>query len=153
MSKKDMHREQLLMALGKDLSRRAKSSCELCSERTSLFVVEVPPLPEEPGLDTSIFICEFCKKRVTYILPAKTKKKSSIKSKQNTGSELFVSNSILFLQEKVWSEIKPVQVASILLTDQAKSLGYGWAVEILDSLYLEEEIEHWVQILREHSSK
>ena len=141
MSKKDKLREKLRMGLGRELSRRAKSRCELCSASTSLSIFEVPPLPEEPSVARSLFLCEVCHQRLAVVLP-NPKKKSQL----NEGG-LFQSNDILFLQGKVWAEISVVQVAAILLSYKAKNLGYGWAIEMIDGIYMEENVEHWLQEL------
>ena len=141
MSKKNKLREQLLIGLGRDLSRRSKSCCELCSASTSLSIFEVPPFPEEPSVANSLFICEICTQRLKIILPNQ-KKKSHLSE-----NGLFQSNQILFLQEKVWSETSVVQVAAILLSYKASKLGYGWAIEMIDGIYMEENIEHWLQDL------
>lgn len=142
MPKKDKQREQLCIALGRELSRRAKSRCELCSASTSLSVVEVAPLPEEPSVEKSLFLCDVCHKRLTVVLP-NLKKKSHVQE-----GDLFQSNDLLFLQEKIWSETAVIQVTAILLSHKAKNLGYGWAFEMIDSIYMEENIEHWFQELR-----
>ena len=141
MSKKDKLREQLRIGLGRELSRRSKSRCEQCSASTSLSVFEVPPLPEEPSVASSLFLCESCHLRLTTVLPNPKKKSHSQED------DLFQSNDLLFLQEKVWSEIEVVQVVAILLSHKAKNLGYGWAIEMLDGIYMEENVERWLQEL------
>ena len=55
----DQHRERLeaLALLGKDLTRRAGSKCELCETAgAKLQIHEVPPVPSEPELEGCIFI-------------------------------------------------------------------------------------------------
>ena len=52
--------QQAVAALGRALSRRAGNRCELCGERTSLKVVELPPAPEEPDEDRALLVCERC---------------------------------------------------------------------------------------------
>ena len=94
MSKKDKQREQLRIALGRELSRRAKSRCELCSVSTSLSVVEVSPLPEEPSVEKSLFL--LC--RLSQALDScstKSKKKSHVQE-----GDLFQSNDLLFYKKK-----------------------------------------------------
>ena len=47
---KDLHdqRTQAVARLGRNLSRRARSKCELCGEAEPLKVVEVEPVDDEP---------------------------------------------------------------------------------------------------------
>ena len=50
-------RVQAVAGLGRNLSRRAGNRCELCADRTSLAVVEVEPLPEDPDDDAAVMVC------------------------------------------------------------------------------------------------
>ena len=63
-----MLRKQMILGLGRELSRRSKSRCELCTKSSSLQVFEVPPLPEEPSLEKSLFVCHICHQRLEGIL-------------------------------------------------------------------------------------
>ena len=147
MSKQNVQREQKLLQLGKDLARRAKSCCELCSNNTSLYALEIPPFPEEPTLEHSLFLCDICIQRMNAILPSSQKQKSISKSQKEKQEKLFLSNDLLFLQQKVWSEIPVVQISAIVISHKAMSLGFGWAIEMIDGLFLEEENTKWVQEL------
>ena len=145
MSKKQKQREQSLQHLGKDLARRSKSCCELCLENTSLYAFEIPPLEEEPTIERSLFLCDFCTKRMQVMLS--TPKKTVQKRTKDDQEGLFVSKDLLFLQERVWSDIPVVQVSAVLVSYKAKHLGFGWAIEMLDGLYLGEEVSNWVDEL------
>ena len=129
---KDKHtaRQQALQGLGRELARRAKSRCELCSAQEALFPTELPPEPEEPTLDSALLLCSSCRPLL------------------NTPPQLPVALSthdreghFLFLQEAVWSETAPAQIAAVRLLRELISLGEAWAMELNESLYLMPEIE------------
>ncbi len=54
-------RKQEVSWFGKDLTRRSKSSCELCgATHTKLFVFEVEPIPKVPNIHHCLFACDTC---------------------------------------------------------------------------------------------
>ena len=145
MSKQHLQRVNLLQQLGKNLARRAKSCCELCSENTSLYSLEIPPFPEEPSLENSLFLCEICIQRMLVILPNSN---STLSKPQKVKLDiLFLSNDLLFLQQKIWSDVPVVQISAVLMSHKAMSLGIGWAIEMIDGVFLEEENLNWFQEL------
>ena len=111
-----------LALLGKELTRRARSSCELCeSSGVSLSAYEVPPAPKQPDLDHCVFICDNCRSQI--------ERPKSI-----------IPDTWRNLANTAWSEVAPVQVMAIrMLRHLAKD--QPWAAEILDGLFPEEEIE------------
>ena len=56
--------QEALQKLGKELARRSKSQCELCGDNTALHAFEVPPEPEYPTIDTTLFVCERCQQQI-----------------------------------------------------------------------------------------
>ncbi len=114
---KDAHdaRIHAVAALGKALSRRAGSRCELCEAGSGLRPVEVPPLPEEPDLDAALLLCERCRDLIdAKRLPADT-------------------HDLRFLAAAIWSDLPPVQTtAERLLRRLAPDT--PWAAEALDLL-------------------
>lgn len=117
------HQEEL-QRMGKDLARRSKSQCELCDASTSLSAYEVPPEPENPTLETTLFLCDVCKQQI--------EKPDAIDP-----------NHWYSLQEKVWSEHAVVQVMAWRMLQHLKT--EAWAQDLLDQLYLEDEVLHWAQ--------
>ena len=112
--------------LGKELSRRAKSACELCeSTGISLGPREVLPLPEEPSAGTSILICESCQQE---------------RQLKNLNPERWRC-----LTTVMWSEVAPVQVAAVRILRRLAHQGVRWADDALDGLYLAPEVETWIQ--------
>jgi len=115
-----------LQSFGKDLARRARSTCELCEEvREGLRIVEVPPAPKEPTWESCVLLCERCEKAV--MAPGKIEKGEHWRC----------------LAQSVWSEVPAVQVLATRLL-RAQSDSEDWARETLDTVFLEESIENWV---------
>ena len=124
----DEHQERLqaVNALGRPLSRRSGSACELCDARgTRLDPFEVAPIPEDPAPDLSLLACERCHGVLA-------------------GAKIDRPDEFRFLAGLAWSEIPPVQVTAIRLLRRIASEDIAWARETLDNLYLDPEIESWV---------
>jgi protein PhnA len=111
-------------ALGRTLSRRARNRCELCSDKTSLSVVEVPPLPEEPDPEQAVIVCERCAGLI--------------------GGRSEDPSTLRFLEESVWAEVPVVQIAVVRLVRGLAGDGVDWAERILEGLYLDPDIEERV---------
>lgn len=110
-----------LAALGKDLSRRAGSACELCGGKDEPRPHRVPP-PQEASLDTAILACASCREQLD-------------------GGRLLDPEDLRFLATVIWSEVPPVQVAAVRLLRRVMALDVDWAVEANDGLWLDEEME------------
>ena len=122
------HQERLsaVAGMGRQLSRRARNRCELCQSATSLTVVEIPPVdPEEPSEDRAAMLCARCVGLVS-------------------GKPWEDPNQLRFLEESIWSEVIPVQLAAVRLLKRLADDGVGWAVDALDVLYLDPDIEQMV---------
>lgn len=117
---KDAHeaRAQAVSALGKALSRRAGSACELCGDRDGCRPVEVEPLPEEPDVDDAVLLCARCR--------------DALEARRLPGDPA----DYRFLEGPVWSEVLPVQVTAVRLLRRVDA---DWARETLDGLWLSEE--------------
>lgn len=108
--------------LGRNLSRRASNRCELCEERTSLSVVEVEPLPDEPDEDAAVMACERCARAMA------------------SGRNAPDPAELRALEATAWSEHAPVQVAAVRVLRRLQGDGVAWASELLDGLYLSDEV-------------
>jgi protein PhnA len=126
----DQHieRKNKVNSFGKELTRRAKSKCELCEATgVSLSVFEVPPVKEEPEVERCIFICYECKNKLERVKKAK-------------------ENDFRFLTNSIWSEVDMVRALSIkLLTEMATK--YSWAEFVLDDLYIDESTEELIKTI------
>ncbi len=120
-----MERKNKVSSFGKELTRRAKSKCELCEATgVSLSVFEVPPVKEEPEVERCIFICDECRDKLERIKKAK-------------------ENDFRFLTNSVWSEVDMVRAVSIVLLKEM-SKKYSWAEQILEDLYIDEATEELI---------
>ncbi|MCW8887254.1 MAG: phnA protein [Motiliproteus sp.] len=118
-------RHQGLNAFGKDLTRRSGSCCELCeASGVKLSIYEVPPIPVEPELEHCVFVCETCLQQLE-------------QPKQRNPDHWRC------LTKAVWSQVPAVQVVAVTM---AKALAdQAWAAELLEQLYLDPEVEAWVE--------
>lgn len=123
---KHEERQAALVFLGKDLARRAKSSCEVCEAAgVPLQVYEVPPAPRDPELEHCALICRRC--------------------------EAALENARLDLDDAewrclgntLWSGVPAVQVAVVRLLRRLAPKA-DWARELLEDSFLDEETLAWV---------
>jgi len=123
---KDEHdaRANEVSYFGKDLARRAKSCCELCSDNTSLTIYEIPPV-KDPDIEKCVMICAPCREQL-----------------ENDKS--FNINHWHCLNDTAWSEIPAVQVLAWRLL---KKIGKTepWGQDLLEQMYLDEEVQEWAE--------
>ncbi len=119
-------RQAAVLALGRPLSRRCRSKCELCeASGTRLTPFEVAPLLEEPDPDHAIMLCNRCLAGVD-------------------GGKLN-DQEWRFLESSAWSEVAPVQVVAVRMTRRlAGEHGTDWASDLLGMLYLPPDVEEWL---------
>ncbi|MGL5100731.1 MAG: PhnA protein [Fusobacteriaceae bacterium] len=123
----DIYKERLdkVTWFGKELTRRSKSKCELCEATgVKLHVYEVPPVQEEPEVERCIFICDDCKDKIDRLKKIK-------------------ENDLRFLSSSIWSEVLMVRAFSIYLLKNISGK-FGWAEDMLDDLYIDEDTEEVV---------
>ena len=125
---RDRHqaRRSALQRLGKGLTRRAGSRCEICESASPLSPVEVTPLPEEPEMDRAVLVCSDC---------------VALRAAKKLPKNL---NDLRFLETTMWSEVPPVQVEVVRLLKRVAAERAAWAEEALDGLWLSEEIQEWI---------
>nr|WP_246480198.1 phnA protein [Motiliproteus sediminis] len=108
---------------GKDLTRRSGACCELCeASGVGLSVYEVPPIPADPDFEHCIFICDTCRDQIDH-------------PKRRVGDHWRC------LGKSIWSSVPAVQAISVKLLSQLQT---DWSAELLETLYLEPEVEAWV---------
>mgnify|MGYP006971704691 CR=1 FL=1 len=119
-------RQEAIAALGRPLSRRARSRCELCdASGTRLTPFEVAPIPEEPDPDHAVMLCDRC------ITGA-------------TGGKI-QGNEWRFLETAAWNELAPVQVLAVRMVRRLEAdKSVDWASDLLGMLYLPPEVEEWL---------
>lgn len=111
------------MSIEQALIERSGNKCELCGSTESLFVYEVPPVVEAHS-DKCIYTCQICKDQI------------------ENNSELVV-NHWHCLNDSMWSQTPAVQVMAWRMLNRLTT--EGWAKDLLDMLYLEEETQSWAQ--------
>ena len=111
----------VLQSFGKDLARRAKSTCELSlAKGVPLKIYEVPPVAAEPDFDRCLFLSE-----------------PTIAALEKPA--LLVADDWRHLGELIWVENPLVQLMTVrILNYLAKS--NDWCREIVEEAYLDEEI-------------
>ena len=110
-----------LSSFGKDLTRRAKSKCELSSTSgVPLHIYEIPPAPSKPDPKRCLMLSE------------------EVIDQLNNPDKI-APDQWHNLGELIWSEIPAVQImAHRLLTYIAQT--ENWAQGILDEAYLDEHM-------------
>lgn len=104
-------------SLSDSLSARCGNACELCGASDGLTAYVVAP----DSRDAHIAVCATCAGRLAAPLDAK---------------------DWFCVQEAIWSEVPEVQVTAWRIT---KGLDAGWATELLEQAYLDEDVLAWAQ--------
>lgn len=105
------------------LVSRSGNLCELCAGTTGLHAFEVTGT-NGSGIDTSVLICEVC-------------------SAQLGEGAVLDKDHWRCLNNSMWSEYTPVQVLSYRLLYRLKQ--EGWARELLEQMYLDDEVLIWAK--------
>lgn len=118
------------MSIEKELQARSESKCELCTATENLNVYEVPPksngTPEQ-----SILLCGTCKEQIE-------------------DSEKMEPDHWRCLNDSMWSQVPAVQVMAWRMLTRIQS--EGWPQDLLDMLYLDDELLAWAQASGEGQS-
>lgn len=113
-----------IMSFERELRKRSNESCELCASTEQLQVFEVKPFVKQATLKQSIYACGTC---VTQI----------------EDPEQMSANHWRCLNDSMWSEYPAVQVVAWRMLNRLKN--EGWPQDLLEMLYLEEEILEWAK--------
>ncbi|WP_103864718.1 alkylphosphonate utilization protein [Aquimarina sp. I32.4] len=109
------------MNLERELNKRSGSVCELSGDTENLKVYEVPKSPGS-DLDSHILISQVCLEQI-----------------ENLGK--IDANHWRCLNDSMWSEVPAVQVMAWRMLNRLKS--EGWPQDLLDMLYLDEDMLTW----------
>lgn len=118
------------MSTEKTLHARSESKCELCGATENLGVYEVPPR-SNGNADQCVLICATCCSQIE--TPGKMD-----------------AHHWRCLNESMWSQVPAVQVMAWRMLTRLSS--EGWAQDLLDMLYLDEETKAWAQATEEGKS-
>ena len=117
------------MSTEKELLSRSDSKCELCSATESLSVYPVPP-DSNNRADQSILLCSICRDQIE-------------------NPDKVDVHHWRCLNDSMWSQIPAVQVMAWRMLTRL-SAG-GWPQDLLDMLYLDDEILNWAKASGEGS--
>ena len=109
------------MNLPDTLAARSANQCELCSSATGLSVYELPHSPEQT--DAKVVVCESCLQQIS--------------------NQTFEAHHWRCLSDSMWSPTPAVQVLAWRILNKLNN--EPWALELLDSLYLDEELSAWAK--------
>lgn len=110
-------------SMERTLNKRSGSQCELCAATEYLKVYQVLPT-KKGGIDESILACTTCV--------------DQIENPANVDL-----NHWRCLNDSMWSEHNPVQVVAWRMLSRMSAA--GWPKELLDMMYLEEDVLTWAQ--------
>ncbi|NND63179.1 MAG: PhnA protein [Flavobacteriaceae bacterium] len=111
------------MSIERKLIKRSSGACELCASEENLSVYEVPSSPKT-GVDSSLYVCEKCRD-------------------QFDDEDARDPNHWRCLNDSMWSTVPAVQVMAWRMLHRLKE--YGWPQDLLDMMYLEEELQTWAE--------
>ncbi|MDQ6962593.1 MAG: PhnA domain-containing protein [Mariprofundaceae bacterium] len=106
-----------------ELQVRSEGKCELCANTEGLEAYDVPASPSN-GVDASVFLCPSCRGQLE-------------------DPESIDVNHWRCLNDSMWSQIPAVQVMAWRMLTRLSS--EGWTQDLLDVLYLEEDVLAWAQ--------
>lgn len=118
------------MSIEKELHARSGSTCELCGATNGLTVYQVAT--SDGSAAKSILVCETCSEQISN--PEKTD-----------------ANHWRCLNDSMWSEVPAVKVMAWRMLTRLRS--EGWANDLLDMLYLDDETLAWAKSGAEEASK
>lgn len=111
------------MSIENTLKERSGSACELCNGKDDLRVYEVTPASSLG--DSSILACSTCVEQIS-------------------GATLD-ANHWRVLNNTMWSDVPAVQVMAWRLLNRLQKQGEGWAQDLLDTLYLDDDMLAWAK--------
>ena len=109
--------------LQESVKNRANNACELCKSEAGLDVFFVPESPDETA-QSAVLACDTCIGQIT-------------------GSDELNATHLRCLNDAVWSPTPAVQVLSYRLLHKLSA--EGWAQDLLDMMYLDEDIKQWAE--------
>lgn len=111
------------MNLQEVLRERSQDQCELCGSTNALSVFMVTPA-RKGGADEAAYLCAVC-------------------ADQIQDASKVQPNHWRCLNNSMWSEVPAVKVLTWRMLNQLK--GEGWPLDLLEQLYLDEELQTWAE--------
>jgi len=111
------------MTVEQTLLDRSGAKCELCTSTDNLTVYNIPPNSDETA-DQSILLCDICLGQIE-------------------NPETLDANHWHCLNDSMWTPVPAVQVMAYRLLNAIKT--EGWAQDLLEILYLEDDVKSWAE--------
>lgn len=111
------------MSTEKELLARSESKCELCEATDNLKVYEVPPTSNGTA-DECILLCDMCLDQIE-------------------NADNLDGNHWRSLNNTMWSQVPAVQVMAWRMLNRLSN--EDWSGDLLEMLYLEEEVLTWAK--------
>ena len=111
------------MSIEQALRTRGEDKCELCGASDSLAAYDVPP-DNDGSADKAVLACASCIEQIED--PAKTD-----------------PNHWRCLNDSMWSTVPAVQVVAWRMLTRLRA--EGWPADLLDMLYLEDDVLAWAK--------
>lgn len=112
--KKRIKQRAAVGVLGKLITRRSRGRCELCEQRDTPRLYELPPFPVEPDPDRTLMVCTRC-----YRWLEKAK---------------IVPIEAHFLAKAAWAEEPAVRLAALRLLLSVDEPDDPWMVDALEAI-------------------
>jgi len=119
------------MSTEKELLARSESKCELCTATENLVVYEVPP-ESNGNPEQSVLLCDTCKDQIE-------------------NPDKVDVNHWRCLNDSMWSQVPAVQVMAWRMLTRLSA--EGWPQDLLDMLYLDDDLLTWAQATGEGQSE
>lgn len=111
------------MSLSRELSKRCNDTCELCGNQEGLQAYIVAPKSGDK-LDDQIAVCDTC-------------------NSQLTNDDKIEANHWRCLNDSIWHEVDTVKVVSYRMLHKLSE--QGWAQDLIEMMYLEEDTLEWAR--------
>ena len=112
------------MSIEQSLLARAGNKCELCGSEQDLSAQLVSP-HSQLTVDTGVVLCGTCQPQVA-------------------GADLD-ANHWRCLNDSMWSQVPAVQVVAYRMLKRLGAAGEGWAQDLLDVMYMEDDTRKWAE--------
>ena len=111
------------MTIEQTLMQRSESKCELCTSEANLSVYDVPPVGDANS-DHCVLLCDVC-------------------TGQINNPDTVDVNHWRCLNDSMWNPEPAVQVSAWRMLKRLS--GEPWAQDLLDMLYLEDDVREWAE--------
>ncbi|EDM68037.1 MAG: PhnA domain-containing protein [Moritella sp.] len=110
------------MTIETTLLQRSGSKCEMCTAESNLTAYELPESPEKSS-DCAVMLCGTCLEQIN-------------------NSDTLDENHWRCLNDSMWSQVPAVQVLAYRMLSR---LDADWSRDLLDMMYLEEDVKAWAE--------